>query len=352
MDFNFFSFREMGLSLAPRIREGVAMIVCRAIGILAVWVFVAVFGGLATSADEHRESRVFVMVRYPGVLARAILNATPPSDTRLPADRLLFKVHDMKGDRLRTDLGWVLMEDVMLVEDAEAVMSERIENHESAFAYRARGTVRKHYEKYEDALADFTKAIELDPKIAMIYCERSGVLFKLTRTDDAIEDLSSALRLDPDNDRYLGDRATLEIEKRQWAAAIADLSRLIKLDPANADYYSERAHATAEDGDIQRALEDMSKAIMLSPRDPRMFCNRGLVYLNLKKCEPAITDCGKALELDPKIPEAYFIRGRAKMHSGDLAGAEIDLERAVELRPNEAAFTLALEALQAQVRKN
>jgi tetratricopeptide (TPR) repeat protein len=347
-----FVVAKVGLSPAPWTREGAAMSVCRAFGFLAMWAIAAVFGALATSADDHSESRVFVMVRHPGVPARANLNANPPSDTLLPPDRLLFKVHDMQGDRLRTDLGWVLMEDIILVEDAEKIMSERIENHASAFAYRARATARAHYGKYEDALADFTRAIELEPKSAMVYCERSGVLFKLARIDDAIDDLSSALQLDPDNDRYLSVRAAIEIEKRQWKAAIADLSRLIELNPANGGYYSERAHALAENGDPQGALADCEKAITLCPSRPEGLANRGLVYLNLKQYEQAIADCSDAIKLDPKIPEAYFIRGKAKMRSGDLAGAEVDLERAVELRPGEAAFTLALKALQSQVRKN
>ena len=51
--------------------------------------------------------------------------------------------------------------------------------------------------RYDDALADFTRAIELDPRDAGALASRAQTYRLMGRYDDALADFTSAIELDP-----------------------------------------------------------------------------------------------------------------------------------------------------------
>jgi tetratricopeptide (TPR) repeat protein len=53
----------------------------------------------------------------------------------------------------------------------------------------------------EAAIADFTKAIELDPGLAIAYASRGLVRLLQGNTEEGEKDFASSLRLDPDSVR-------------------------------------------------------------------------------------------------------------------------------------------------------
>ena len=65
-------------------------------------------------------------------------------------------------------------------------------------AYTAgRGVANKVLEKYSEAIADFTKVIELDPKNALAYYNRGAAKFALNKYSEAMADYTKAIELDP-----------------------------------------------------------------------------------------------------------------------------------------------------------
>ena len=57
----------------------------------------------------------------------------------------------------------------------------------------------KELEEYEAALADYSKAIELDPKSVVAYRYRAYLFDKLGRGGAARDDFNRILELDPSN---------------------------------------------------------------------------------------------------------------------------------------------------------
>ena len=55
----------------------------------------------------------------------------------------------------------------------------------------------------KQALKDFNRAIELDPKSVTAYTNRSFALVKLDRRQDGLADLDKAIQLDPEGGRRL-----------------------------------------------------------------------------------------------------------------------------------------------------
>ena len=65
-------------------------------------------------------------------------------------------------------------------------------------AWLERGDLKARHGQYEGAIADYDQAIRLDPRNAGAYMNRSLAKSELERHDEALEDLDKAMRLDPD----------------------------------------------------------------------------------------------------------------------------------------------------------
>lgn len=66
--------------------------------------------------------------------------------------------------------------------------------------YFSRGLAHFNKQSYTPAIADFDKVIELDPKEAMAYFKRGNALERLGSFEKALADYQKAVELDPDND--------------------------------------------------------------------------------------------------------------------------------------------------------
>lgn len=66
-------------------------------------------------------------------------------------------------------------------------------------AYKIRAHILFAQKKYNDALADFNKVVELSPKSANALVDRAGVYFVLEDYDNALADIEAALQLKPNS---------------------------------------------------------------------------------------------------------------------------------------------------------
>jgi tetratricopeptide (TPR) repeat protein len=83
-----------------------------------------------------------------------------------------------------------------------------------AEAYSCRGLARQGQGDLIVAIADFTKAIELDPKSALFYANRASALLLQGKAVEAQHDFDRALKLDPDV-KYLIEEQTKVIKEQR-----------------------------------------------------------------------------------------------------------------------------------------
>src|SRR5205085_1043402 len=118
-------------------------------------------------------------------------------------------------------------------------------------------------------IADYTKAIEIDPRSEFAYVNRGNARDNKGDDDGAIADYNRAIELDPrDADPYIN-RGVARRRKGYPDGAIADYTKAIELDPRNADAYNSLAWllATAYKDPIRdgkKAVEYASKAAELT----------------------------------------------------------------------------------------
>jgi tetratricopeptide (TPR) repeat protein len=132
--------------------------------------------------------------------------------------------------------------------------------------YYERGWARAEKGDYEGAIADLTKAIELNPKQARAYAERGWARRQRGDYDGAIADYNRAIELAPRvSSAYYDNRGLARLEKGDCGGAIADFTKVIELDPKHARAYVGRGTSRFYMGDNRGAIEDWQKAIALKP---------------------------------------------------------------------------------------
>jgi tetratricopeptide (TPR) repeat protein len=183
------------------------------------------------------------------------------------------------------------------------------------------------------AIADLSRAIDLDPKSVPAVYRRGAFKLQKGDYDGAITDLSRAIELSPNTADYYSDRGLAKLRKRDNDGAVVDFTRAIELDPKNAIAYRNRALAKNINGDADGALGDYNRAIDLDPKSASAFNSRGMIKKSKGDLDGAIADFTKAIELNDKLAIAYKNRSEAKQAKGDAAGATEDLKRAGELDP-------------------
>jgi carboxyl-terminal processing protease len=202
--------------------------------------------------------------------------------------------------------------------------------------YFGRGAAYYGKRDYGRALADYDRALELDPKFTHAYQGRGTVYNRQGDYAQAIADFSRALELDPEYAYAYAGRGAAYYNRDENDLAIADLSRAIELNPNDTKSYNNRGNAYSDKGETDRAIADFSRAIELSARDAGTYRARAIAYSKKGDHARAIADSDRAIELDPSDPGAYRTRGGQYLEMGQPSLAITDFTKAIELAPKNA----------------
>ena len=150
-------------------------------------------------------------------------------------------------------------------------------------AYLINGQIQK-------AIADFDKALSLNPRSPRAWFFRGVTRGKLKQYQLAINDYSEAIRLKPDFVEAYFNRGTAYGRLHDFSSAIVDLSTVIRARPTFIKAYTNRGTAYALNKQIKKALDDFDKAIELDPVHPVVRLNRASIYRQQGKRPQATSD--------------------------------------------------------------
>ncbi|HEY1068153.1 MAG TPA: tetratricopeptide repeat protein [Pirellulales bacterium] len=148
------------------------------------------------------------------------------------------------------------------------------------------------------ALADFEKAVELDPARHLAYHNRGYVRASRGEFDGALADFAKTVELNPTFVKGWINKGELNYALGNWDQAIADYSQALKLNPRQPDVQNQRGHAYYKAGKRQLALRDFSAAIALDDALVSAYINRGDLYSDVGYFERASNDYRKAVAIN------------------------------------------------------
>lgn len=140
-----------------------------------------------------------------------------------------------------------------------------------------KGTGLVSKQSYEEAIAHFDKAIQLDPKDVAPYLERAICYMHLKQYRKAIDDCKSVLSNDKAHKK----------EKREAYMIAAGAANML--------------------GESAEAIDYSSKGIALEP-SALAYADRAVAYRKLGKLEDALLDANQAIKMDPKGAGYYDLR--------------------------------------------
>ncbi|HMM79079.1 MAG TPA: tetratricopeptide repeat protein [Pyrinomonadaceae bacterium] len=172
---------------------------------------------------------------------------------------------------------------------------------------------RKHNGDDETALAEFDKAIELDPNYANAYAGRADAKFILfvrsgshTDVSEARTAVRKAIELDPKNVYALTiDCRILATYDWDRGEAEKECRKAVELDPENEGSQRELAFLLGSLGRYAEALQTMNKAIAIAPTSFNKRSRGVLLYLS-RDYDAALDQFRQVSRTDPLFTETAF----------------------------------------------
>lgn len=171
------------------------------------------------------------------------------------------------------------------------------------------------------------------------YCREGYELTVQGKTEEAIAAYSKAIELNPKNEQAYAGRVMLESGEAQ----LADCNKLIEFQPQIARWYAMRAKYYVETKKYDEATSDCKKALELAPGDSHSLLARAAIYRAQGKYSDALADCNQALEAEPTYAAAFELRGLIYKEEKEYSKAVSDLSKAIEFAEDKDKETYTRE---------
>ncbi len=224
------------------------------------------------------------------------------------------------------------------------VANQALSIQPSTLGYFYRGNAKGDLKDYQGAIADYSKAIAIDPQYAGAYNNRGNAKGDLKDYQGAIADYNKAIAINPQDADAYDNRGNTKGDLKDYRGAIADYSKAIAINPQHPKAYINRGNAKHELRDYQGAIADYSEAIEINSQFADVaYHNRGRTKYELTDYRGAIADYSKAIAINPQDADAYKNRGAAKYELTDYQGGCADYKKALSLGDQETAQWLQSE---------
>jgi tetratricopeptide (TPR) repeat protein len=231
-------------------------------------------------------------------------------------------------------------------------------SHREGETYLERGFTALKNKEFAAAVSDLQRASKLLPRDARVFSRLGAAWFAQEKWDQAIASYTAAIEIEPyDNDYLSRGRAYMELKSADQA--IKDFAAAVRLNPSNAAAYVELGDACVDKDDAEQAIAAFSEAVKVCTSDPhanfpqltaRLL--RANVYLSTGKKAAAADDLTKALPLlrddpqsAPSVVDAIDALAKAYAKAGQYDDAVKWAENSVELAPDEKSKEACRQSL-------
>jgi tetratricopeptide (TPR) repeat protein len=188
------------------------------------------------------------------------------------------------------------------------------------------------------AIADYTKAIQLDPKFAKAYNERGLVYQILQQEKNALADFDRAIQLKPDLAEAYSNRAIIYLNSNPQKG-LSDIQKLVELKPTDAMSYYLLSICYVKLEDLKGAIAALEQGIKFVSEDEKITMTffKMIYRFGMNDTEGMARD---AREINSRWKNSPFVyKGMGAYFliiAGQTAEADKVLDRLITQNPKEA----------------
>jgi tetratricopeptide (TPR) repeat protein len=190
------------------------------------------------------------------------------------------------------------------------------------------GNIHAHTGHPQEAVVDYTRALELDPKMPVGYADRGFVLNDLKQAGKAVGDFKTAIQLQPDyGEAHLGLAfADLQLHRPKPALTQLDISQ--KLMGKSHVWHVARAEGFRQEQDYAHAEPEYRIALQEVPNDLNTQLEYADTLFRLRRTQQALNTLDTAQKLAPTEAKVYALRAQIHAKAQDRAAAMRDIQLA------------------------
>ena len=193
--------------------------------------------------------------------------------------------------------------------------------------YSLRGNIYSMTGRHEEALADFKKALQLDPKSFVTIYEMANEEYELGDLVSAKADYKKLQRMNPRNTEAIVGLTRIAIKEGNMDQAKVLMNQIVDLNPAAPGSYIRRAGIKREIGDNTGAVEDLVMAISIEGNSRAV---KELVSLANEDYTAAYNGLSSAIRTAPNVALFYYLRATIAMAHFHYTTALQDFKTIIE----------------------
>lgn len=174
---------------------------------------------------------------------------------------------------------------------------------DSTEAVRGRALIYLAKGDSEKAIADLTRLVEEDADNFQVVGDLAEALTNLKKYDEALKQCEKVIELAPKSTLGYNLRARVQIMKDDLKAAMKDLDEALKIDENDLPALLMRSRLNAAEGNDAQAKADVDKALQLRPDLNQAILLRSMIAAQKEKFGEAIADMQLLLQTDPTNQE-------------------------------------------------
>jgi len=201
-------------------------------------------------------------------------------------------------------------------------------------AWNNRGLYFFKKEKYDVAIYNFSKSIELRPTYSEPYSNRGTAYFYIGQYMKSLQDMNKSIELNPKKPDLYMNRSNVHIILKDYKSAIKDIKFLQNSQPEEPHSYSALARCHRELGNWDEAIINYKKFLEFVPNNISAYINLSICYTIIDSLDQAISTYDRGINANPNSIELMIRKADLLLQTGKKQEAKQLLQKIRELEPD------------------
>jgi len=154
----------------------------------------------------------------------------------------------------------------------------------------------------DEAMAQFQKALQINPKDPPTWNNVGNVLLHWGKVDEAIPYFQKALQVNPNYVEARNNLGSALLQEGKVDEAIAQFQKVLQINPDSMEAHGNLGNVLLQEGKVDEAIAQYQMALQISPNNPNLYNNLGNALSRQGQFEQASAHYQAAIKLEPNNP--------------------------------------------------